>query len=371
MREMTMAERVLGLRELNRATLARQMLLEREELAAPAAIERLAGMQAQLAQPPFVGLWTRLRGFRREELAEAIGRREVVKATMMRATLHLCTAADYLRFRATLHPMLIAAWGGIAKQRGADFDLDALLEAARAYIAAQPRTFAEISAMLTALHPDEDVGAMRYAVRTHLPLLQVPTDATWSFPGNPAFTLAEPWIGGSIAPEEMPRELALRYLAAFGPASVTDMQTWSGLPKLKELFEELRPELHVYRDEQRRELFDLPDAPIPEADVPAPARFLPEFDNLLLAHAKRTRVIADQHRSKVYLPGLRVAATVLVDGFVRGVWRVEKSKGAATLVIEPLEPLTDVQRRELSEEAEQLVRFVEPAAKAHDVRFVS
>jgi hypothetical protein len=147
------------------------------------------------------------------------------------------------------------------------------------------------------------------------------------------------------------------------------MQTWSGLPKLKDVFEELRPELRAYRDERRRELFDLPDRPLPGADAPAPARFLPEFDNLLLSHTNRTRVIADEHRSKVYLPGLRVAATILVDGFVAGVWKIEKTKTSATLVIEPFARLSKRDRTALAEEGERLVRFVDEDAKTFDVRF--
>jgi len=364
-----MTDRVLGLRELNRATLARQMLLERETLPVPAAIERLVGLQAQLAQPPYVGLWTRLRDFRRDDLADLIESRAVVKATLMRGTLHLFTAADYIRFRAGLQPTLSAGWSSIAKRRGADFDLDKLLTAARRYIGEAPRTFAEISAWVVELMPDNDVGAMRLGVRTHLPLVQVPSGAGWSYSSKPAFTLAEAWIGQPIAPEDNLPELLLRYLAAFGPASVTDAQAWLGLPNLKDRFEELRPQLQCYRDQQRRELFDLPDRPLPADDIRAPARFLPEFDNLLLSHSKRTRVIADEHRSRVYLPGLRVAATILVDGFVRGVWKIEKAKSAATLVIEPFETLAKPDRTALAEEGQRLIRFVEPQARSFDLRF--
>src|SRR5215510_1857406 len=161
-----MADRILKLRELNRATLARQMLLERETVTVPAAIERLVGLQAQLASAPYVGLWTRLRDFRREDLAREIENRKVVKATLMRATLHLCTADDYLRFRTALKPLLIGAAGEIAKRRDADFDLNKVIKAARKFIGEKPRTFAEISDMLTELMPDHDVGAMRYSVRT-------------------------------------------------------------------------------------------------------------------------------------------------------------------------------------------------------------
>jgi hypothetical protein len=365
-----MADRILKLRELNRATLSRQMLLERESLSVPAAVERLAGLQAQLASAPYAGLWTRLRDFQREDLAREIENRKVVKATMMRATLHLCTADDYLRFRTALKPLLIGAASEIAKRRDGDFDMDKVLKAARKFIGEKPRTFAEISDMLTGLMPDHDVGAMRYSVRTHIPLVQVPIDTGWSYSNKPEFTLAESWIGRPISPEDNMRELVFRYLAAFGPASVTDAQTWMGM-KLKETFEKLRPELQTYRGEGRTELFDLPGVQLPAEDVPAPVRFLPEYDNLLLSHSNRSRVIADEYRSKVYLPGLRVAATILVDGFVRGAWKIEKAKTAATLVIEPFDKLTKKDRAALTEEGERLVRFVEPKAKSFDARFTA
>ncbi len=365
-----MTDRVLTLRELNRATLARQLLLERESLPVPAAIERLVGLQAQLPLPPYIGLWTRLRDFRRDALADLIADRTVVRATLMRGTLHLFTADDYLLLRGTIQRALDRAFEGIAKRRDPGVDVEKALTAARRYIAEKPRTFAEISTMLAELMPDSDLGAARYAVRMHLPLIQVPVRSGWSYPANPQFTLAESWLGKPIPTGENLRTLVSRYLAAFGPATVTDIQTWSGMVKLKDAVDRLKPELCTYRDEQRRELLDLPDMQLPDADTPAPERFLPEFDNLLLAHDKRTRVLADAYRSKVYLPGLRVAATFLVDGFVRGVWRIEKTKSAATLVIEPFKPLTKQNRAALGDEAERLIRFVQDGAKAYEVRFV-
>jgi hypothetical protein len=364
-----MADRVLTLRELNRATLARQMLLDRVSLPVLAAIERLVGMQAQLPLPPYIGLWTRLKDFRREDLAGCIEDRTVIRATLMRATLHLFTAEDYLRFRATLQPALDNAFAAVFKRRDQTLDVDKILDVGRRYISEKPRTFAEVSDMFAELMPDADVGSMRYAVRTHLPLVQVPISTGWSYPSTPQFTLAESWLGKPIPTETHFRDLVFRYLAAFGPASVNDLQTWSGLAKLKDAIETLKPELRTYRDENRRELLDLPDMPLRNADTPAPERFLPEFDNLLLSHDKRTRVLADTYRKKVYLPGLRVAATFLVDGFVHGVWKIEKAKGTATLVIEPFESLTKQNRNALAEEAERLVRFVEPGAKAVAVRF--
>lgn len=360
---------MLTLRELNRATLARQMLLARENLSISAAIGRLVGLQAQLPSAPYVGLWTRLNSFQRDDLAQLIENRTVVKATLMRSTLHLVTADDYLRLRATLQPVLTQAWESIAKRRDTALDVDKLVAAAREFIAEQPRSFAEISTMLSEMMPDTDVGSMRYGVRTHLPLIQVPMDTRWSYPGNPKFTLAETWLGKPIPTEEHIEELITRYLSAFGPATPADIQTWSGLAlaDIKTAVKKL--ELRSLQDEKKRELLDLPDMPLPDGDTPALERFLPEFDNLLLSHKHRTRIVADEHRKRVYLPGLRVVATILVDGFVRGAWKVEKSKGTATLSIEPFEPLTKQNRDALTEEAERLVRFVEPDAKTYAVQF--
>jgi len=366
-----MADRILSLREINRATLARQLLLERADMPPTSAIERLVGMQAQLASAPYVGLRTRLKDFQRRDLASAIESREVVKATLMRATLHLVSAADYIRFRTAMSPALEGAAETIAKNR-TPIDKERVLKVAHDFIAEKPRTFAEISTMLSAEMPDSDVGAMRYTVRTHIPLVQVPIPTGWSYPGTPAFTLADAWLGKSVSTEANTRELVKRYLAAFGPATIADVQTWSflKLADLKVIFESLRPELIVYRDEKKKELFDVKDAPVPDADSPAPIRFLPEFDNILLSHKVRTRVVADEHRKKVYLPALRVAATILIDGFVGAVWKVEKAKGTAMLAIEPFIPITKPQRDEIASEAEQLVRFVEPDAKSYVMKWI-
>ena len=365
-----MTDRILTLRELNRATLSRQLLLERAAIPVPAAIERLVGMQAQLAVAPYVGLWTRLPEFQRDDLARLIEGHNVVKATLMRATLHLATAADYPWLRTTLQPVMTYAAEAIAKQRETgDLDVPALVAMAREYIAEKPRTFEEISAMLAERMPGRDIGALRYTVRTHLPMVQVPISSGWSYPGKPAFALAESWLGRPVATEPNLPELVARYLAAFGPATVQDLQTWSGLQKLKDALAEVKPSLRIYRDERGRELLDLPDMPLPDADMPAPVRFLPEYDNLLLSHQNRTRVIPEKYHAHVFLAGLRVRATILVDGFVAGAWKIEKTKDTATLVIEPFEPLTKPIRDALAEEAERLVRFVEASAKAFLVRF--
>jgi hypothetical protein len=362
---------VLSLRELNRTILARQFLLERVDLPVLDVIQRLVGLQAQVARPPYVGLWSRLKGFARDDLATEIEHRRVIKATFLRATLHLTTADDYLKFRPSLQPVLSSALEAIVKERGAIVDVPRLVDAAREFMRAEPRSFAEITTLLTGLVPDGNPGAMRYAVRTHLPMIQVPIPKGWSYPGNPRFTPADIWLDTALPTAQHLPDLVKRYLAAFGPASASDMQTWSYLAELQPRFEMLRPELVGYRPERgRTELFDLPDRPIVAGELPAPVRFLPEFDNLLLAHQDRTRVVPKEYRAMVYLPGLRVAATVLIDGFVAATWATERVKQTATLLVSPFEPLTKPTRAELTHEGEQLVRFVEPDARAFEVRIV-
>jgi hypothetical protein len=248
-------------------------------------------------------------------------------------------------------------------------DLEAVGLAARACLEERPRTFEEIRGVLRAQWPKADERAMGYAVRTHLPLVQVPTETAWGWPAAACFAEAETWMGKKVAPKADNAALVLRYLAAFGPATPADAQTWSGLRGLKETFEGLRSKLRVFRDEKGRELFDLPKAPRPSENTKVPVRFLPEYDNLLLAHADRSRVIDDAHRKKVVTANLRVLATFLVDGRVAGTWKMERTRKAATLVLEPFVPVAKATRSELGEEGAALLRFAESDAGTHGVRW--
>ncbi|HEV2851189.1 MAG TPA: winged helix DNA-binding domain-containing protein [Thermoanaerobaculia bacterium] len=361
----------LNTRQLNRALLSRQMLLSREKTTALGAVERLAGLQAQLARPPFVGLWTRLEGFRREDLLELLHRRQIVRVTAMRGTLHLMSASDYVELRGALQPGLTRGAQAILKDRVSTFDLDALKAEARAFFGGAAATFEAFRDHLKAKDPKGDERAMAYMIRTHLPLVQVPTDAAWGFPAAADFAMAEAWLGTEVSTEPAPaHELVRRYLAAFGPATPGDAQVWSGLQGLREVFEELRPGLATFRDERKRELFDLPDAPRPEEDAPAPVRLLPEFDNLVLSHDDRTRVIAPEHRPKVVLNNLQVRATFLVDGFVAGTWKIERKKKAALLSLEPFGKLAKGTVAALEKEGEALLRFAEEEAETREVRVV-
>ena len=367
-----MATTVLSPRALNRATLARQMLLAREGVTPLAAIERVLGLQAQWPKPPFFGLWSRLEGFRREDLCQLVRERGAVRGTMMRGTLHLVSARDYLELRPVLQPLLTRGLQSVLKQRKVELDFADLLAAARPYLEDGPRTFEQVRDHLLGHFPQGDERAMGHAVRMLLPLVMEPTDADWGYPTVCRFALAEAWLGEPLRPEageEGLGALVLRYLAAFGPATVADAQTWSGLQRLRPAFEALRPRLAAFRDERGRELFDLPEAPRPPADTAAPVRFLPEFDSVVLAHDDRSRVIADEHRPAVYRPGLRVLPTVLVDGAVAGTWKTERKKKVAALVVEPFKALPKVVREELAEEGERLLRFAEPDAGAFELRW--
>ncbi|MDP9471525.1 MAG: winged helix DNA-binding domain-containing protein [Chloroflexota bacterium] len=358
---------VLTRRQLNRATLARQMLLAREEVSAVAAVERLGGLQAQDAKPPFTGLWTRVEGFRREDLHRVLHEHAVVRATLMRATLHLMSERDYVAFRLALQPVMTQALR-VLGARAEGLDLEKVLPVARALLQEWPRTFEELRPLLLEAFPQVNDRALGYAVRTHLPLVMVPTQDRWGFPAAVRFSLADAWLGAPLPDDPGATEaLVLRYLAAFGPATTADVQTWSGLQGLKRVLDALRPNLSVFKDERGRELFDLSDAPRPDADVPVPPRFLPEFDNLVLSHADRTRVLAEEHRGLVVTKNLRVRATFLWDGFVAGTWQVERKRQAVTLQITPFAPLPDRAADDLAAEGEALLRFVEEDAASFAV----
>lgn len=352
----------LSVRALNRATLARQLLLAREPIPVTEAVARLVGMQAQEPKPPFLGLWTRLDGFQASDLNAALHDRSLVRATMMRATLHLMTAADYTAFRTTMQPMLDSALR-VLGDRAKGMDLKKVVPAARTILEQEPRTFNEVRALLREQFPDVNDRALGYAVRLCVPLVMVPSQDRWGFPRTPRFTPADDWLGTAPAGESAVDELMLRYLAAYGPASAADAQTWSGLPATGEALDRLRPRLRVFSDDQGRELFDVPDAPRPGEDVPAPARFLPEFDSLVLALADRRRIIADAHRPSLTTKNLRVRAVFLWDGFAHGTWDVEYKRKVATLRLRPFEPLPRAAVDELAAEGESLLRFIEPDAK--------
>jgi hypothetical protein len=356
-------------RALNRATLARQMLLARAKTTALDAIERLAGMQAQVARPPFIGLWTRLAKFDRADLLVLIHTKKVVRVTAMRATLHLMTAGDYVKLRGALQPALTRGLMAIAKSRNTAIDLDRIGAEGRAFFGKRPAPFDAMRDVLKRKFPTADERALGYVIRCSVPLVQVPDESRWGFPAACDFALADTWLGRTVPAGDAPAHaLVMRYLAAFGPASVADAQAWSALRGLREVFEELRPKLVTLYDGRNRELFDLPDAPRPDPDTPAPVRFLPDFDNLILSHDDRTRVVAAEHRPFITTKNLLVPGTFLVDGMVAGTWKIERKKQTATLAIQPFGKLAKKAQAELDAEGQALLTFVEPDAGTREVQ---
>lgn len=355
-------------RELNRAFLARQLLLERHSLTPLEAVERLAGLQAQVPRPPFVGLWTRLADFDRRQLLSALHDRTIVRATTMRGTIHLMSAADYRAFRGVLHPMLTRGPVSVLRDKVKDMDFAAVTKAGRAFFKRKPATFDALREHFAELHPSWDARAPAYVVRMHVPLVQIPTGDPWGYPAAATFGLADAWLGSPVSIEAEPAHaLVRRYLAAFGPATYADAQAWSGLQGLRTVFEDLRPELVVVRDHRKRELVDLPEAPRPDGDLAAPIRFLPEYDNAVLGHQDRTRIIADEHRPRIVTKNLQIRATYLVDGVVSGMWSMRKKRKTATLVLEPFAKLTKKVRTSLEEEGHALLAFLEPEAATHEI----
>lgn len=364
---------VLSLRALNRATLERQLLLRRTKLSAAEALKHLVGMQAQAPQAPYVGLWTRLEDFRPEGLSCLIEDRRAARIALMRNTVHLATARDCLALRPLVQPVIDRGLRtNRAHRTGIEgMDLDALAAAGRALLEERPRTAKELGELLKERWPERDAATLARTIRHLLPLVQVPPRGVWGKSGQAAHTTAEAWLGRPLDPNPSIEEMVLRYLGAFGPATVQDAQTWSGLSGLGEVFERLRPHLVTFRDERGRELFDLPDAPRPDPDVPAPPRFVPEFDNLILSHSNRNRVVADEHRKRLASKNGMVLATVLVDGFVRGTWKVKRTRGSATLVNEPFESLPAKDRDSLAGEGAGLIAFAAADVETHDIEFAA
>ena len=373
----------LSPRALNRAALRRQLLLGRAPLTALQAVGHLAGLQAQAPLAPYVGLWTRLAGFRHEELKELITERAVLRAHLMRNTVHLVDAGDYLRFRPLYQPVLARHLAGNFGKNLIGVDLAELAAVAADLLGQTPLTRVELGARLAPRWPDHDPASLAYAASHLLPLVQVPPRGLWGEPNHrAAFMLANAWLAGrdpSASPSPplgldptpmeqstMLEQLVLRYLAAYGPASVADAQAWSGLSRLREVTDRLGSRLRAFTGPDGADLLDLPDAPRPDPDVPAPPRFLPEYDNLLLSYAERSRVIP--HRRPVPLPpghGATVG-TLLIDGLWQADWKISQG----VLEIEPFISLGPADRDAVAAEGERLLGFAAPAIAVRDVRFV-
>ena len=362
---------MLPVRALNRATLARQWLTGRRDATPLAAIGHLVGLQAQAPNPPYFQLWTRLADFRHEDLTRLVEAREVVRAACQRSTLHLMSARDFLGLRGLVGPVLERQLQGGHGRHLAGLDLARIVKAGEALLRRGALTNAQLGAKLAERWPGRDETSLGNVLRCHRALVHVPPAGTWNHNKVAQLALAEEWLGAPPDAAATIDAWVPRYLAAFGPASVKDMQAWSGLTGLKAAFERQRDALVTFRDANDVELFDVPDAPRPDADMPVPTQFLGEFDNLLLSHADRTRIVAVEWQKRVMTVNGLVRGAILVDGFVRGIWRIVRAKNAATLAIEPFAKLAQRDRDVLADEGGRLLAFAAEDADAHAVEFAA
>ncbi|MFT3923775.1 MAG: winged helix DNA-binding domain-containing protein [Myxococcales bacterium] len=353
--------KVLSQRTLNRTFLERQGLLRPRKLRALAALEQLVGLQAQAPFDPYLALFNRLIGFDPNELAQLLLERRAVRLSLMRSTIHLVSADDCLTLRPVMQSVnernfLVGSPYG-KKLKG--IDLPRLLRAGRALLEQQPLTTSELAVQLVEKFPEFDGESMAYALRNYLPLIQVTPRGVWGKSGRSACTTARAWLDRELAEESAPDATLLRYLRAFGPASVLDVQTWSGLTRLAPVLERLTPKLELFQDEQGRTLYDVPGVPLVDAETPAPPRFMPEFDNALLSHADRSRIIPPEPGGQGFL----YRAAFLLDGFVAGSWKLERTKRQARLLIAPYHAPTKRDRGALLKEAERVLTFYAPTAE--------
>ena len=339
------------------------MLLDRERMPASKAIEHLVGMQAQVPTAPYIGLWSRLEGFETEELAQLILKRRAVRMALMRSTIHLVTARDALALRSLVQPVVERSHNGQHRRHLTDVDREALIAAASGLLTERPRLLKEVGDLLGDTFPGVSGDALASAVRAWVPLVQPPPRGIWGEGGVAVHASATSWLKGARAREMTIDQMVIRYLGAFGPATVMDAQAWSGLTKLRDVFDRLRPRLRTFRDERGMELFDVPDAPRPGPDIPAPPRFMPEYDNVFLAHADRSRIV-DPMRAATLSTATGMVQGLLVDGFVAGTWRIARERNSATLIIDLLGPISKRERAAVVEEGTRLVQFVAPALAA-------
>ncbi|MBO3749740.1 AlkZ family DNA glycosylase [Streptosporangiaceae bacterium NEAU-GS5] len=352
---------VLTQRALNRATLARQLLLTREPRPILDTIEHLIGLQAQAPQPPYYGLWSRIDGFTPDQLSTLITNRDAVRIALMRGTIHLVSARDCLQlrplFQTSLDRWLTTAFG----RQLPGVDLDAVTTHGRTLVETTPLTFDELGKQLAPHWPDATPQALAQVIRGRVPLVQVPPRGLWGAAGAARHTSAETWLGQPLDPAPSIDQLVLRYLNAFGPATVKDIQTWSGLTRLREVTTRLAPHLRAFRGEDGAELYDLPEAPRPDPDTPAPCRLVAEFDNLVLSHADRTRVMTDADRKRFFTVNGIFPGVLLLDGRCAGTWRITREREAITLAFTPYRKLTAAEIDDVTAEGHRLLDFATSA----------
>jgi winged helix DNA-binding protein len=365
--------RVLDARTLNRSLLERQLLLRRSKISTADAIEWLVGMQAQIPADPYVALWSRLENFQTHDLSSLITDRKAVRMGLLRATIHLVTARDALALRPVVQPALERTFRSSTPfgRQLVGVDIDRLLKIGRALVDESPRTSAELRPILHKRWPKRDQDSLVMATSYLLPLVQVPPRGVWGASAQPRRTTLQAWLGRPLGKMRSPESMILRYLAAFGPATAADARTWSGLSGLSEIFERLRPRLRVFRDERGRELFDVPDGPLPDPETPAPVRFLPVYDNIVLSHSDRARIVRpfDPKRLGYKKEGVNFSS-VLIDGFVGATWTVKHAPKLATLRIVLLDRLPKRERAAVEEEGARLLSFIAADVTARDVTLV-
>jgi DNA glycosylase AlkZ-like len=333
------------------------------------AVEHLVGLQAQAPMPPYYGLWSRLEGFDPNELGRMLIEREAVRLTLMRGTVHLVTVRDAVLLRPLVQPAIERAHNGAFGRRMGGVDPEELGKAVRAQLADGPLGARELGRRLVDRGLGDDAEAIGNAARVYVPLVQLPPRGVWGAGGQAKYATIESWTGGRLEQRPSIADVVIRYLVAFGPASVMDVQKWSGLTKLKPVLEELRPRLVTFVDEDGQELFDLPESPRPDAGVPAPVRFLGEYDNILLGHADRSRIIPEDFPWEAMLAPGRFVNNLLLDGMLRATWWIERAgKRRATLAIRPFGKLSKHEQDEVTAEGQRLIDWAAADAEVRDVR---
>lgn len=363
-----MSAKTLTLKQLNRTFLARQFLLERHDISPIQAIERLIGLQSQIPNPPYIGLWTRLKNFERDDLTKLMENREVVRAPLIRSTLHIITADDHKKFQSVLQPALdryLKLYNG--KKNLENLDFDKLQRAAKPFLEEQPRTTGDLRQMLLDIEPDGNDMTMASVIRHTMNVVQVPPGGTWGSSSRASYVLAQTYLGDAT-PSTL-EALLHRYLRAFGPASIMDFQAWIGMTSLTSKIKPMMKNLITYQTEDGNTLLDLPDMDIINDNNPAPIRFIPEYDNLLVSHKDRNRIIADDDRKYVFLSSARVLSTILIDGFVGATWKIQREKDVALLKISLFEQQNDHVIEAIDKEGHALIRFIEDSAETYIVEY--
>ena len=353
---MATPDRVLGRRELNRALLQRQLLLERLPLSAVQAVERLGGLQAQATSSPYFSLWARLERFERDELTAALRSRRLVKALLQRGTLHVATPKHYWAVSTVRRQLAPTLWPPSGEARLPAKEIARIAQLVAADLDGAELSLKEVQALLQP-HAREGVPAtfLWRRVQGQVPVIHVPPSGIWGYGGHGVYTAAGGKLrGGLLDPDRAFDRVVRTYLAAYGPATKQDVGQWAGVPRLAPIAASLeRLKLRTFRDEAGGVLYDVPRAPLPDPELPAPPRLVPRFDNLVLSHADRSRILGDVPPSRIVTKNGLVHATILVDGFVAGTWQLEQG----LVRLEPFGRLSADVRRALREEAERLEAF--------------